>query len=131
MFYKLLSNISNLLIRWSQGRFYATTFAVACLDLIEDKINSEIKSNPELKFLKRLRYHALGLVSILLRDKEKISEFSDKLAAEYVEKFWPDIKRVIIDQHLNHVVERNMTLFSFVRNSTEVWSGMKKRILSY
>jgi hypothetical protein len=116
---------------WSPERFYATAFAVTSLDLIEDKINAEIKSNPELKFLKRLRYHSLGLVSILLKDKERISEFSDKSAHEFIERFWPDIKRVIIDQHLNHVVERNMTLFSFVRNSTEVWSGMKKRILSY
>lgn len=115
---------------WPEERFLELTFAVASMDYLIEKIGDEIKASGNTdRYLKRLRYHALGLLSVCVA-REGLTNLTDKKSVDIVEKNWANIKRVMADMYFNHVDEQGMTLFAFVR-STAVWDGMQKRINRY
>lgn len=117
---------------WDSNRFGQLTFAVTASFFIAEKIHAEVtsKTTVDLSYLKRLKYHALALLGERCRSDGSFAKLTDRQAEAKVTDAWPDIKHVLIDQNLNYRKNNEMTLFAFIRN-TEVWAGMKERLLAY
>lgn len=111
---------------WTEERFKELTFIVESTECLAELLQAEAKQGK--KFFKRLRYHALGLLGLLVQNSTQVRVVSDKHALDLVNEHWPKIKQVLGDQYFNHVEERGSTFFAFVRNPA-AWEGMKKRVL--
>lgn len=96
---------------------------------IEEACKADFKQNPKLRFLNRLRYHALSpsgkyFGKRLISSRSQLLK-SDRELSEAWASFWPDARRVLIDVYLN-AEEQNTTMHALVRSS-ERWQQMDKR----
>ena len=123
---KLFGSDGALVNAWTDERFRELTFIVESMDCLLELIQIEADSNK--RFFKRLRYHALGLLGVLIRGKPQDRVLSDKISSNLVSEHWPKIKQVLGDQYYTHVEEGGSTFFAFVRNPA-IWEGMVKRAL--
>jgi hypothetical protein len=115
---------------WSAATLDECRLAITCYLRFDDTVGEIIEKKPEMRFLKRLRFHALALagayfrksfteadVTRLLKNKEVFDQF-------WV-SFWATARSVLIDV-FSQAEDEGSTMFAFVR-STERWAQMTKR----
>lgn len=119
---------------WSDEEFRRCLLALAFYWKIDDESKNESKRRPDLGFLKRLRFHALCLAGLHLKQGsdsalvKQILENQDKYQENW-EKIWPEVRITLIDAHENSR-DQNIA-FSALLRSGERWESMKKRYLKY
>src|SRR5262249_12282178 len=84
---------------WSEEEFRLCLTAIAFYLRIENSSKEETKNNPQLMFLKRLRYHALALAGVYITARIGSTQESklveNKCAFEEVwSKIWNEVRRV-------------------------------------
>ena len=120
---------------WSDREFRRCLLAIAFHRRIEERVRQEAKDDPEYKFLRRLRFHALSLAGHFL-DRGQKDEDVDQLLEDgtfFGEKwkvFWEEAVRVLDNVYSSTVREQRKTLFALVR-STEDWDRMLNRFSRY
>ncbi len=116
---------------WPPDEFRKMLTAFNLYFHIEDTARQEGKENPQVKYLYRLRYHALSLGGFYIRGQEKWlgREISLGMAADFDSfwnEFWNEARRTLIDAYENARERDETTMHSFIR-SAERWSQMKRR----
>ncbi len=119
---------------WSKEEFRRCLLAIALYFRIEDKIEEEGKTDPTLKRMKRLRFHALSLAGLYVgkaSDHKKVDELLADASRfdKWFEDFWSEGRRIIIDALLT-MDEQKTTLHSYIR-STDRWESMIKRFSKF
>jgi len=120
---------------WSPKEFHRCLLAIAFHCRIEIKIAEEAKLYPELKFLRRLRYHALSLAGHYVEKGQKDDYVSNLLEdgnvfEETWKVFWEEAVRVLDDIHLTMVSEQKKSLYAMARSSDD-WEKMLNRFSRY
>jgi hypothetical protein len=119
---------------WSTDEFRKALTALNIYFHIEDIARQEGKENPQIKFLYRLRFHALSLAGFYIRGQPEWAEREVGIGTaedfdSFWKEFWKESRRTLIDVHLDaqEAQERDQTtMHSFVR-SAERWRQMKRR----
>jgi hypothetical protein len=120
----------ELQAEWSEDTLAETLFAIALYLRIDSETKELASKSPEMRFLRRLRFHALSLAGYFWRDYKKNAAprywlHDNSRFDEFFSIFWPICKQVLIDA-FSTAEEQKMTTFAFVR-SGEWWEKMKKR----
>ncbi len=119
----------ELLPAWSDETFNETLLALCFYLKIDTDAKEKAKKNPELKFLRRLRFHTLSLAGTYCRDKgvdpKEVLARKDAFQELWL-KFWPVAGNAVEDAH-SSALEQQTTMFAFVR-SEERWAQMSKRL---
>lgn len=116
---------------WSQRTLDDALLAIAFY-LEIDKAAKELgKQDPELRFLRRLRFHAVALAGEFARRRFEPDEARSLVTSKpkFVEawtSFWPMAKGVLIDV-FSSAEDEGTSMFAFVRSS-ERWQQMTKRL---
>ena len=118
----------ELEVAWSDETFDECLLALAFYFRIESEVASAVAADSSLRFLKRLRYHALSLAGHYYRDG--LSHPSAKHLLESTKEFevawsgfWSRTAPILIDVY--GWEEQKTTMFAFVR-STEKWEQITK-----
>ena len=116
---------------WSTDEFRKALTAINIYFHIEDTSRQEGKENPQMKFLHRLRYHALSLAGFYIRGQQEWAEREVEIGTaadfdSFWNEFWKETRRTLIDAYLDAQERDQTTMHSFVR-SAERWRQMKKR----
>ena len=124
----------ELVEMWSKEEFRRCLLATALYLKIVEKIECEGKANPELKRMKRFRYHALSLAGRYLGkgiNHKKVDElFEDsKKFDKCFSEFWSEARRIIIDA-LVTMDEQSASLQAYIR-SVDRWESMPKKFSMY
>jgi hypothetical protein len=119
---------------WSKEEFRRCLLATALYLKIVEKIEDEGKANPDLKRMKRFRYHALSLAGRFFGkgiDHKKVDElFADSRKFDTCfSEFWSEARRIIIDVLIT-MDEQGASLHTYIRN-VDRWEGMTKRFSMY
>lgn len=116
---------------WSEDEFRKALTALNVYFHIEDTTRQEGKENPQMKFLYRLRYHALSLAGFYIRGQKEWAEREIEIGTaadfdSFWDKFWKESRRTLIDAYVDAQERDQTTMHSFVR-SAERWRQMKRR----
>jgi len=120
---------------WSPKEFHRCLLAIAFHRRIEAKIAEEAKVDPEFKFLRRLRFHALSLAGHYVdqgqRDDDVIKLLEDGNYFDEVWKsFWKEAFRILDEVYSFMVVDQKKSLYALAR-SGEDWGKMLNRFSRY
>jgi hypothetical protein len=121
---------------WPQEEIERCFLAIAFYLAIEGEAKKETKENPDMRFLFRLRFHALRLSNIYYMDFLKEQPNINKLLKEkdtFDElwgEFWPDARRALITVHEQAIMNEDSTMFALVR-SGDRWGSMERVFLKY
>jgi len=120
---------------WSDREFHRCLLAIAFYLRIEIKIAEEVKLDPQMKFLKRLRFHALSLAGHYVEKGQKDDYVSKLLEGGNVfedtwKVFWREAVRILDEVYFSVVGEQKKSLYALAR-STEDWEKMLNRFSRY
>lgn len=116
---------------WSDETFRETLLAIAVYQRLDEEIRERTKKAPEIRFLKRLRFHALSLAGVYIREQttlpttEKLLHSKPDFQALW-NPFWTVASGVLTDVY-STAMEQDSTMFAFVR-SEDRWDQMRKRL---
>jgi hypothetical protein len=113
--------------QWSAEVMDEACIAVALYRRIDEDLATE--KEPDLQYLKRLRFHAVALAGTFVRDRygddwQTLARSEPALDGMWT-NFWRDAKGACING-FNTAEEQGVTLFAFVR-SVERWEAMRRR----
>jgi hypothetical protein len=114
---------------WSDETFDDTLLAISLAFRILDESKRLAAASDEMKFLPRLRFHAIALAGIYFRrlgdsGARKLVR-SEEALDKFWSGFWPTAKSVLVDVY-TAAEDEESTMFAFVR-STDRWAKMQKR----
>jgi hypothetical protein len=114
---------------WSESIFDELLLAISFYLKLEEKSRELSKISPDLKFLRRLRFHALSLAGIYYREiigeDNALTLIKDRSEFEKRwEVFWSKASTVLEDS-FSRLEQENATMFAFIR-SEERWQHMAK-----
>jgi len=116
---------------WNDEILDEALLAVVLYKAIDDKLKESAKRDPESRFLRRLRFHALALSGEYLRKLSRQSDYhkltrNDGAFQQLWNDFWALANPTLINSFLS--ASRNgTTMFAFVRSET-VWQDMQKSL---
>ncbi len=122
--------IENL---WSEDTFGELLLALAFYLRISDDCKRTAKETPELRFLRRLRFHALALAGVYARKEIEPSSILHVVTSTpnfdgHWSAFWPTAKDVLVDSFTTSTEDEDMSTFAYVR-SAEKYANMERRVL--
>lgn len=121
----------ELLSAWSDDSFEETLLVIALYLRIAEETHALGLKSAELRFLKRLRFHALALAGVYCREKgggltpKKLLHSKPEFQS-FWSSFWEIVRGILIDVH-STAMEQGSTMFAFVR-SEDRWLQMLKRL---
>lgn len=119
----------QLLDAWSDETLDETLLAIVLYRQIDEVANELGKKDAEMRFLRRLRFHALSLGGRYVRkvvptsDYHRITRNDEPFRALFGD-FWP-LARVILINAFVTATNQGVTTFAFVR-SEDRWEDMAK-----
>ena len=116
---------------WSPDEFRKLLTALNIYFHIEDTARQEGKDNSQMKFLYRLRYHALSLAGFYIRGQKEWTEREVELGTStdfdsFWNEFWKETRRTLIDAYLDAQEKEQTAMRTFIR-SAERWRQMRRR----
>lgn len=116
---------------WTHVEFDRALLAIALYIRIEAETKRLAASSADLKFLRRLRFHALALFGAAFRviDASRVAQLvgSESEFAQQWDAQWAPIMTLLSDAYADHVESGKMTMFAFVR-SPAVWDALLKKM---
>jgi len=120
----------EIVSEWSEGDFQDILLGIGIYTKYVNIVKNMGKSNPEIKYLNRLKWHAVSLCGIYIRTAHKDINSKNLIKNENLfNSFWKDYWDLAfdaMDDVFGDAMEENTSLFAFVR-STEKWNKMKKK----
>ena len=121
---------NEVLSEWSNKEFFESILAVCIFLRYLEEAKKLGKKNSEIKYLNRLKWHAISLAGLFRREiypekpaKNIFSKSSN--FNEFWDKYW-DIAFDVLDDSYSDAMDEGATLFAFVR-SFEKWEKMKNK----
>lgn len=115
---------------WSDGTFEECLLSIAVFNTINKEIQDKIKKTADLRFLWRLKYHALSMFGLYYRENQKSLEFHNLLRNKPdFDSFYNKLSKIafsVLSDVYSIAEEQKQSLFALVR-SDERWEQMKKR----
>lgn len=121
----------DLLPTWSNETFHEALLAIALYLKIVEESKEVGRRSTELRFLQRLRFHALSLAAEYIRARKDLPPPAELLHSKtdfssLWSSFWNLASVILIDVH-STAMEQGSTMFAFVR-SEDRWEQMRKRL---
>lgn len=115
---------------WSNQTFQESLLAIAFYLRIDQEARDLAARRDDLRFMRRLRFHALSLAGIYAQRKLSAELIGELLLNKQQfdkcwREFWPICATMVEDGYSN-AEEQNVTMFAFVR-SEERWQQMVRR----
>ena len=115
---------------WSDESLDECLLAIILLIQISEESKRLARTNEDMQFLPRLKYHALSLLGQLVRRRKDVDITRLLRNHEYYDRFWSEswlIVRGVLTDVYTAAEEDGSTMFAFVR-SGERWARMQKRL---